>query len=325
MITAYIPSEAGLLPVQCEKTHVIPPQTIWLDVHAAGPEEVRSAEQFLGFKLPTRDEMGEIETSSRIYTKEGRSYLTVLALVNSETDAPDTLDLTFILMRDRLVTIRYANPRPFTIYTVRAAIAGESVREPAYVLIGILEAFIDRLADTLERAGGEIDGVAQDVFHGTRIRPIQPAELREVVRRIGRAGHLAAKTRESLATIVRVLIQLGTMLPEKHHGTETRAHLKTAVRDCQQLVDHSSYLSNRTGFLMDAMTGLISIEQNNIIKLFSVAAVALMPPTLIASVYGMNFEHMPELSHPLAYPIVVGAMIVSSILPYLFFRRKGWL
>ncbi len=325
MITAYTVSDMGLLPVQCAKSHVIPDQAIWLDIHAADAEEVANVEAFLGFSLPSHDQIREIEISSRIYNEDGRTYITVLAPVGVEKEALKTLDITFILTRDRLITLRYGTAEPFTAYVARTDTSEIDELTPIFVFADLLETFIDNLADILERAGYDIDDLAVDVFHVDRERPVQPGEFSDLVRRIGRADHFAVKARESLNTTVRALIQLGVLTRKHYDGPETRTRVKIALRDCQQLIDHSSYLSSRTSFLMDATTGLISIEQNNIIKLFSVAAVALMPPTLIASIYGMNFQSMPELDSPWGYPITVVAMIVSAIVPYIYFRMKGWL
>jgi magnesium transporter len=184
---------------------------------------------------------------------------------------------------------------------------------------------IDRVADILERAGLEIDQASHAVFGHTSTSPTRVRDFRSAIERLGRTGDLVSKTRESLVTIARLLMFLSSANTGAKSAKEARPHLKSALRDANQLSDHASFLSSKIAFLFDATMGLISIEQNNIIKLFSVVAVTLMPPTLIASVYGMNFDHMPELHFAWAYPLVLIAMVASAILPYVYFRRKGWL
>jgi magnesium transporter len=149
-------------------------------------------------------------------------------------------------------------------------------------------------------------------------------DFQKILSRLGRAGDLASKVRESL-------VSLGRLLAFAIQGTQARgrktgsARLKTIGRDVASLSDYAAFLNNKVGFLLDATLGMINIEQNAIIKIFSVAAVVFLPPTLIASIYGMNFAHMPELGWPLGYPLALALMVVSAILPYLYFKRRGWL
>ncbi|MBN8919838.1 MAG: magnesium transporter, partial [Rhizobiales bacterium] len=143
------------------------------------------------------------------------------------------------------------------------------------------------------------------------------------MRGIGRKADLNSKVRESLVSIGRVVLFLANEADGMKWPKEMRALLKIMQRDVHSLSDHASYLSNKITFLLDAMLGMVSIEQNNIIKIFSVASVALMPPTLIASIYGMNFKQMPELDWPFGYPLAIVLMIVAAMLPYAYFKRRG--
>jgi magnesium transporter len=145
------------------------------------------------------------------------------------------------------------------------------------------------------------------------------------MRAIGRKGDLNSKVRESLVSIGRLVLFLANEADGMKWPKEMRAQLKVMQRDVGSLSDHASYLSNKITFLLDAMLGMVSIEQNNIIKIFSVASVALMPPTLIASIYGMNFKHMPELEWTFGYPFALVLMIVAAILPYIYFKWRRWL
>jgi magnesium transporter len=194
------------------------------------------------------------------------------------------------------------------------------------ILIGLLETVIDRVADMMEAIAADLDGIANDIFSASdEKKPIATHEFKELLRRIGAAGDLASRTRESLATLDRMIPFLQLVLDGRKAVKEARARTKAMNRDVHSLNDFVSFLSNKTTFLLDTTVGMISIEQNAIIKIFSVAAVGFMPPTLVASIYGMNFAHMPELSWPLGYPMALGIMVLSAIIPLLFFRYKRWL
>jgi magnesium transporter len=142
---------------------------------------------------------------------------------------------------------------------------------------------------------------------------------------IGRKGDLTSKVRESLVSIGRLVTFVAAAVDGVKWSKEMREQLKTMQRDVASLTDHATYLGNKIQFVLDAMLGVVNLEQNNIIKLFSVMAVVLMPPTLIASIYGMNFKDMPELEHPLGYPLALLAMVLAAVLPYVFFKWKRWL
>ena len=325
MLTLYRAEERGLMPVAAaDLAQGLPPEAVWIDLVRPSQEEEKAVEHWLGIAIPTREEMSEIEASSRLYDDEGALYMTILAMVNADDPHPGTTDITFILTGGRLVTVRYVEPKPFSRYEQRAAKVGGQCRNADYVLAGLIETFIDRLANVLERAGLDADDTSRTVFEPHGDRPMKTADFRALLSRIGRVGVIASKASESLITIARMLMFLSATSATKL-SKETKASVKTAQRDVQQLLDHAAHLTTKTTFLLEATMGLINVEQTNIIKIFSVAAVALLPPTLIASIYGMNFAHMPELDWPWAYPAALGAMVLSAVLPYLYFKRRGWL
>ena len=244
-------------------------------------------------------------------------------MCQSDTDAPKTTPVTFILSGHRLITVRYDEPRPFMMVgnklarTCSPAVSGESV------LMDLLDAVIDRAADILERIGSEVDQISHDIFEPEQERPDRT--YNQILRAIGRKGDLASKVRESLVSIGRLLLYLANEADSMRWAKEPRAQLRGMQRDVHSLSDHAAYLSNKIQFLLDAMLGVVSIEQNNVIKIFSVAAVVLMPPTLIASIYGMNFKHMPELDWTFGYPIAVLLMVSAAVAPYYFFKWRKWL
>lgn len=296
---------------------------VWFDLVNPNREEEIGLEQYLGLEMPTKDEMQEIEISSRLYSEDGGHFMT--ALVPSHTDGDDALiaPITFVLTQHKLVTIRYTEPRAFTTFPQRAEKTSLGLSGGESVLLGILESIVDRLADILERAGREIDVISRSVFGQKGIESRKDANYKATLEEIGRKGDLTSNIRDSLATLERVVAFLGPKL--NNLDKDTREQLKALVADIRSLTDHSGFMAQKITFLLDATLGLINIEQNAIIKIFSVAAVVFLPPTLVASAYGMNFEVMPELKWTFGYPFAVVLMIASAILPFVYFKRRGWL
>jgi magnesium transporter len=303
-----------------------PPGAVWYDLLNPTSEEDRFAEECLGVSIPTREEMLDIEPSARLYNEAGAEFMTITALARLDSDEPAKTPVTFILARNLLVTVRYADPRPFRLFEIRALKTnGRSYASGEMVMAGILEAFIDRLAQVLESTGDEIDTISREVFRNkVKNATVKARDLQSLIEQIGRKGDMLTMARESLLTIVR-LTSFHQASGNSKQARDLRQELKILQRDASALSDHASFLSNKINFLLDATLGLINLEQNQIIKIFSVAAVVFLPPTLVASIYGMNYDIMPELHWSYGYPFALGLMILSAIFPYLFFKRKGWL
>ena len=189
----------------------------------------------------------------------------------------------------------------------------------------LLDAVIDREADLLERIGVEVDQVSHEIFDPHGKGPDKSLSYNDILKTIGSKGDLTSKVRESLVSLGRLLLFLANEAEGMRWHKDVRLQLQAMQRDVLSLSDHATYLTNNITFMLDAMVGVVTIEQNNIIKIFSIASVALMPPTLIASIYGMNFHHMPELDWKWGYPIAIGLMVAAAALPYFFFKWKKWL
>ncbi len=277
--------------------------------------------------MPTREEMQEIEVSSRLYVENGARYMTATLMCQADTDAPKTTPVTFILAGNRLVTVRYDDPKPFALISNKFGRQCPVHVTGPMVFMDLLDAVIDRSADILERIGADVDQLSHDIFEPPRSTKRKPGRgaYNKVLRTIGRTGDLTSKVRESLVSVGRLLLFLANEAEGMRWAKDIRAQLQSMQRDIHSLSDHSSYLTNKITFLLDALLGVVSLEQNDIIKLFSVMAVVLMPPTLIASVYGMNFGYMPELSWHFGYPFAIMLMILVGALPYIFFKWKRWL
>ncbi|ANP85628.1 magnesium/cobalt transporter CorA [Rhizobium leguminosarum] len=306
------------------------PTPVWHDLLNPIPEEDRSVERQLGIAIPTREEMEDIELSARLYQESGAEFMTMTALTGLDGDDPVKTPVTFILKGSSLVTVRYAEPKPFDVFQSRAQRTnggGVPCANGEMLMTGLIEALIDRLADALERLGNEIDAVSREVFR-SKVSNVtkKTQDLRSLIEQIGQKADFLTAIRESLISISRLVAYHAALeSPERKPAKEVRQRIKLLQRDATSLADHANFLSGKINFLLDATLGLINLEQNQIIKIFSVAAVVFLPPTLVASIYGMNFDVMPELKWYLGYPFAVLLMVLSAVMPYLYFKRRGWL
>jgi magnesium transporter len=344
MLTVYDAVDGVL--VKRESGAPITLATVWIDLHNPTRDEDTLVEQALSILVPTREEMSEIEASSRLYQESGAHVMTAILLTQSEKDKdassstaivspasglireighPVASPVTFILAGHRLVTVRYITPRAFDLFLNRAAKKDAPCMSGQAVIVGLLEAVIDRAADRVERIQLEVDQLSQTIFGVRGGERTRSRRFDVSIREIGREGELTSRSRESLLSLDRLLTYLAHVMGERGDEKPLRARVKTASRDVQSLADHVGYLSTKITFLLDATLGMINNEQNTIIKIFSVLAVALMPPTLVGTVYGMNFKHIPELDWVWGYPFALTLMVVSAVLPWLYFKRKGWL
>jgi magnesium transporter len=325
MLTIYDAADGVL--IKRDGAPSVTPATDWIDLLEPSKDEDLLVEQALGIAVPTREEMAEIEASSRVYQEGGAHVMTAIVLHQSDVglETLKATPVTFILAGNRLVTVRYAEPRAFQIFISRAQKKDAPCISGIAILAGLLEAIIDREADRVERIQGEVDKLSQMIFGGKGGERTRSRRFDVNIRTIGREGELTSRSRESLLTLDRVLTYLAHVMDERGDDKPLRARIKTAHRDVQSLADHIGYLSTKITFLLDATLGMISNEQNTIIKIFSVLAVVLLPPTLVGTIYGMNFKHMPELEWTYGYPAALGLMVVVAVLPWLYFRRKGWL
>jgi magnesium transporter len=326
MFSVFVPSESSLKKATITDLDKLPEAAVWIDLMKPTSAEDKAVERLAGIAVPTREDMQEIEISSRLYIENGARYMTATLMCQADTEAPKTTAVTFILSAHRLVTVRYDEPRPFVLVENKLArncpigITGEMV------LMELLDAVIDRNADILERAGSEMDAISHQIFEPEgAARTGHAKRYSDILIAIGRKGDLTSKVRESLVSIGRVVTFVTASVDGVKWSKDMREQLKTMQRDVASLTDHASYLSNKITFILDAMLGVVNLEQNNIIKLFSVMAVVLMPPTLIASIYGMNFKVMPELEWQHGYPLAVLMMVAAAVAPYMYFRWKKWL
>lgn len=327
MIKAFDMAASRMLPFDAEAALCVLDNLVWIDIDRPDADEERRLEALLGLDLPTAEEMKDIEPSSRLYRERGATFMTANVVWRAESDEPESTPVTFILAGRRLVTIRHGEPRPFSAFAAYAERHTEVCENGSHALIGLLESIVDRTAEILERSGVEVDGLSRTVFRAKQTsdrHATSSAALRELLARLALNQNLVTKVRDSLVSLGRMLSFFAATI-EADGDRDIREHARSVLRDIQSLTDHASFVTQSTSYLQDAALGLINLEQNEIIKIFSVAAVMFLPPTLVASVYGMNFRDMPELTWAHGYPFAIVMMALSALIPYLYFKRRGWL
>ena len=324
MLRLLIPTGSGYTWIEHSPPAPFPDEFLWADLFEPTVEEEKAVESLLTVDVPTRDEMREIETSNRLYEEDGAVYMTATVGSKLDSAAPESSAITFILANNRLITNRYADPTPVRRFMTHVERYPAACTSSATLLAGLLEAFVERIADLLERVQAELDSVSHSIFQRSNGDTTSGSDLKSMIQRIGANGDLVSKARESLVSFQRLLMYV-QQASNVSLSQDQRGRFKSTLRDVQSLSDHATFLGAKIQFLLDAVLGLINLEQNNIIKIFSVAAVMFLPPTLVASIYGMNFHFMPELDKPWGYPFALVAMVVSAVVPYIYFRRKGWL
>lgn len=300
-------------------------QTVWIDLLNPTPEDEKLVEDYLDVDVPTAEEQMEIEASSRLYKEDRAYFMTATLIYHLDHGEPATTPVTFILAGSRLITVRYAEPRAFAIFAARCNRSDAILTNGTAVLLGLMDTIIDRLADFIERIQKEVGSLSRAIFEIKGSMASRQRRYDVMLRSIGREGDLTSKARESAYTLGRLLTYAALAANERNEDAGLRSRIKSASRDVTSLTDQIAFLSGKIIFLLDATLGMINIQQADIIRIVSIAAVVFLPPTLVASIYGMNFQHMPELQWPGAYPVVLIVIALAAVLPYLFFKRKGWL
>ena len=297
---------------------VMPPDAVWIDLIRPTREEETAVEKALDLSVPTREEMAELEASSRIYRENGATYATADIVTHGDEEIPGIQPVTFVVTAGPLVTVRYVDPKPFAMMVDKLSREPNLCDTGPELFLNLMETIIDRVSDILSGTVVRVEGIASHVFSGGKT-----VGFEKLITKLGRAQMTNARIEQSLAGLTRIFAFVG--IDERMATEEARAHLRSLARDAESLSAHNHSVAASINFQLSAALGLINIEQSSIIKIFSVAAVAFLPPTLIASIYGMNFHFMPELSQPWGYPLAVAAMVVSALLPLAWFKKKGWL
>lgn len=320
MLTVLRRGAKGFAPVADPAAWSLPDDAIWIDLLQPTRDEELAVERAFDLDLPTPEEMRAIEPSSRLYQEDGATFMTATLLARSQDDNPTARPATFVLARGVLVTLRYSDFRAFSVFEERTAGAGiDAPPNGTVALLGLLEAIVERVAEILEAVSTRVETASAAIFEGAKDKGFNP-----LLSELARSQSLTALARAALVSLGR-LVSFAFLAHEVGGDEACRARLGAIQHDIQSLTDQAASLGAHLAFLLDAALGLINIEQNAIIKIFSIVAVVFLPPTLVASIYGMNFHHMPELAWRGGYPLALVLMLVSAVAPLWFFKRKGWL
>lgn len=303
---------------------------LWIDLLDPSSEEMKAVEALEQLSLPTRNEAQEIEISSRLYIENRTLFMTATIMVRATDANPATSPVTFVYRPGRLITLRFDDAAPFKVFGARYERSPETFITVQKVFLGLFDEIVDRIADILELVAADLNSLSTTIFAG-EIREPGAINYNDLLRRIGQNAARTTNARESLVSLRRVhgffTETCGNLSAE-----QVDEHWRITGKDVIALADHANFVSSKVTFILDATLGLINSEQNTInsqqnkiIKLFSVLAVVLLPPTLVASIYGMNFQHMPELRWPWGYPMALVLMLISAVVPYLIFKYKRWL
>ncbi len=287
----------------------------WIDAHDASDSERTQLQAFLRAALPESDDVDEIESSARYFTDNTGVHVRSLFLAQSE-GRHDTATVAFILQNDRLITLREGALADFRLLRMRARRGQVEAHSPQELLIIIFEQKVENLADALEDIHRKLEDVSYLVLEEI------DSDLENAIDQLAKLEDSNGKIRLCLMDTQRSISFLQRHLRNHPDLQETSREI---MRDVETLMSHTTFLFDKINFLMDSTQGFINIAQNKIIKIFSIAAVVFLPPTLVASIYGMNFQYMPELNLRLGYPGALGLMLLAGISPYWFFKRKGWL
>jgi magnesium transporter len=308
----------------------LPANVAWIDLLRPEPDEIAFVERTTGLDVPSIEDLSEIESSSRLRHRDGAIYLSAPLIYRADGDAPKTTPVGFMLTQERLITVRFEELTSFSTFASRDLAAETDPLTSGAVFAGLMDAIADHLADVVENIAAELDELSHRLFRApvtdpaTRRPPArESADLRIILRRVGHSGDLASKIRDSshgLARMVPYVAGLADWLPP-----EVKPRLDTVRQDVMSLSDYDAHIVNKVQLLLDATLGLNNVEQNNIIKVLTIVSVVGIPPTLIASMYGMNFKDIPEYSWAWGYPYGLAVIALSAVLPLIWFKFRGWI
>ena len=302
----------------------IPPCAIWIDLIEPTIEEDRKVQEFVGVPVPTKADPDYTEPAEALYSENGVHYLHAL-FVSEPEDTPDVAGVTFVIAPTALVTVRYHPIETFDLFSQKLCKAPARALSPDAVALGLINTGLNRSARALSKAGESLDLIASGIFRAKGDQGKRNRIYSDTLDALGREDEKISNLRESMVSVERLLLFLMSEGRPDDGPRSMREATKTALRDLQTMEQHASFKSQKVQFLLDSTLGRINLVQNEIIKLFSVIAVIFMPPTVIASIYGMNFKAMPELDWQWGYPLAIALMAFAAIGPYVFFRWKKWL
>jgi magnesium transporter len=304
----------------------IPTGISWIDALRPDPQEIAFLERTLGIEIPTLESLSEIETSSRLRSENDWLYLSIPMIHRADGFMPALTPLGFVLSKDVLLTVRFKHLKAFDDVLETIARCPAQAGGPG-ALVAILDVIVDHAADALEGVGGDLDCLSEEVFGTNPARHHKPREdgeqLRLVLRKVGRNGNLTSKIEDLLLGLARVVPYVAANAAP-YLAADIRAKLKSLQRDIASLNDYETHLTDKIQFLLDATLGLTNIDQNNIFRILTVVSVIGIPPTFVASMYGMNFKNIPEYDWAYGYQYGLLLIALSAIVPIIWFKWRGW-
>ena len=321
MIIAYVPVVSGLERVVVSSGEPIPTTAVWIDLFQPSVEEKRAAARIIGVDIPAREDIASIETSERLYEAPGGIVMTALLPIAVRIPDPELSSVTFVLSSKRLVTLRYGEPKAIEMCSKKVQTNSDIPHTGCGVLFVLLDMIVDRCADVIESAATEYDAISVQVFEEGVIWRKSTSYM-QAIRAQGRIGLSVARMHDVLSSLTRLSLFMSSH-KQKIALSQDQVDACTAfTNDIHSIKEHADALDSKLSFLLDATVGLVNLEQNQIIKIVSVLAVIFLPPTLIASIYGMNFVQMPGLNWIYGYPFSVVLMVFSVAATFLYFRWK---
>jgi magnesium transporter len=301
------------------------PEALWIDLCDASDAERAEVERSTGLRVPDQSAVREIETTSRVYTENDALYLSTPLPVSESASVPLSA-VGFVLTRRVLISVRFSSDAVFD--GLFRGCQSTPPRSTGDVFLRIMEALVDRAADTLEHCSAQLDELSHRAFHaeGHRGRALKTVseKLRGTLRMLGQIGDQISQIRDTLLGFGRIAA-FACETANTAIAADERPRLLAVRADINSLNDYQQHLSGKVQFLLDATLGFISIDQNDVVKALTIVSVVGVPPVLVAGIYGMNFTHMPELHWLLGYPFAVLLMLVTGLLPLLWFRWRGWM
>lgn len=315
MLTAFRLQHHRLEQIQAAEPDELSPEAVWIDLVEPTPQERARVMQFYGVRLPDAEDMEEIEATARFFMDEDGLHIHSFFLHDFE-DTPANITVAFVLKDGRLFTLHEEDLATIRLFRLRARSRTSTLGDAMSILLAMFATKVDRLADILESVYTSLESSSENVLRHSE------KDLQALLADIAKYEDVSGKARLSLLDTQRALSFVLRNMKLREDQVE---QARDVLRDVDSLLPHTAFLFDKVNFLMDAIQGFINIEQNRIIKIFSIAAVVFLPPTLVASIYGMNFKFMPELDWHLGYPLALVLMVLSGISPYWYFKRRGWL
>lgn len=299
---------------------------VWIDIHGPGPEDERYLKDHLNIAIPTRGEIWRNQALNRLYVENGVAYMTAALLHKISSNHPKTSPVTFILTERCLITVRHTAPTSFGHFQTRLLNNSGAFTTGPELLEGLIQEMFTRVAWHMEMLVDGLDDLSRRIFddHAFENKQGNPSiVMRQVLQKLGALADLNSKIHESLQSLERMLVFFRKTA--RADQKDLQEDLDVLIADADALINQTAFMSNKVSFQLDAALGMINVEQNLISKIFSIVAVFFIPPTLISSIYGMNFAHMPELHWAFGYPLAIGLMLAAATGTYVYFKRQGWL